>query len=790
MLHVYKASAGSGKTYTLTRFYLKICFDHPKDPAYFRHILTMTFTNAATAEMKMRILEELKLLAFKPEKAEHLEYLMDGTGLSEMEIGRLAEQILRAMMEYYSSFAVTTIDSFFQTVLRLFTRELDIKAGYQVELNTDQVLEKAVGAFLEEMQSDSQGLFWIEAVLEARWEEGKSNSFRNELTGLGKQLFSEGIYEKLHAISPDQLQEIRARIIEQREQYKKDYQAILDAGWAVLEKYELTPESFKYRYSKAHTWLNKYNDLDEIVGEVSEALRKITEAIHNPDKWITKSTKGAERDQMLAALDELYPLLEQSVDFIISELPKYQSFKSLSDNVESFGFLSLLEIYVQRYCEENQRVLISETTALLRKVIDHQMLPFFYERLGERFDHILLDEFQDTSTSQWENLQILVDNAVAQAGGSALIVGDVKQAIYRWRNGDWSILQFKLRQTYEPEGKYEEQSLECNWRSHRKIVEFNNALYGELPHSVAGYFQEEYQFPDKEGHLSPQLAAEIYRDSSQKIDHAVEAKRKGGYVQMDFFLKATKETAAEWGIESEIDKDEQEEEMFAQIKATIADALQRGYRRRDICILVRKSKESKALAEKLMEWQKESGSDSFRFASPEIVRLDQSFSVQLMMAFFRLMQQPKDGVARAEWNQARAYLQNTPNAGLESANLDPELPERLKQAHSQSLWEIAEDLIQEYDLPAQTGEIPFLQEFQDQLLAFAAEEGGHVREWLAFWEENKVYEASVALPEEQDAIRLMTIHKSKGMEFPIVILPFFCSMWPPPARKKSFISLG
>ena len=614
MLHVYKASAGSGKTYTLTRFYLKICFDHPTDPAYFRHILTMTFTNAATAEMKMRILKELKLLAFKPEKAEHLEYLMDGTGLSETEIGRLAEQILRAMMEYYSSFAVTTIDSFFQTVLRLFTRELDIKAGYQVELNTDQVLEKAVEAFLEEMQSDSQGLFWIEAVLEARWEEGKSNSFRNELTGLGKQLFSEGIYEKLHAVSPDQLQEIRARIIEQREQYKKDYQAILDAGWAVLEKYELTPESFSGKSrSKANTWLNTYQELDKIVGDSSEALRKITEAIHEEDKWITKSTKGAERDQMLAALDELYPLMEQSVDFITSELPKYQSFKSLSDTMESFGFLSLLETYVQRYCEENQRVLISETTALLRKVIDHQMLPFFYERLGERFDHILLDEFQDTSTSQWENLQILVDNAVAQAGGSALIVGDVKQAIYRWRNGDWSILQFKLRETYEPEGKYEEQSLECNWRSRREIVEFNNALYAELPQSVAENFQEEYQFPDEEGRLSPLLAAEIYKDSGQRIDKAVESKRQGGYVQMDFFLKATKKTAAEWGIESEIDKDEQEEEMFAQIKTTIADALQRGYRRRDICILVRKSRESQAVAEKLMEWQKESGSGQLSF---------------------------------------------------------------------------------------------------------------------------------------------------------------------------------
>ena len=773
MLHVYKASAGSGKTYTLTQFYLKICFDHPEDPAYFRHILTMTFTNAATAEMKARILAELKNLAFSPERAEHLDYLADSTQRSKAAIQSLAEQILRQMMERYSSFSVTTIDSFFQSVLRLFTRELDIKAGYTVELNTDAVLDQAIHAFLEDMHAGHPGLYWIEAVLEKRWEEGKSNSFQSELGGLGRELFNEGIYEKLSTVDPDQLLKIRQNINAECAKYERNYQSILEAGRAVLEKFDLSPDSFSGKSrSKACTWLNTYAELDKIAGDSSEVLRKFTEAIHDPDKWLTKATKGAERDHMLRALDELYPLIEQSVDFILNQLPLYQSYRSLRDNIESFGFLSLLEVYVQQYCEEHKCVLISETTELLRKVIDHQMLPFFYERMGERFDHILLDEFQDTSTSQWENLEILVENAVAQVGGSALIVGDVKQAIYRWRNGDWSILQFELQRKYAPEEKYKENELKFNWRSQKEIVSFNNDLYAELSETVGQHIQEEYQFAEAPGRHSPLLANDVYSGGSQTIHKGQLEQRNGGYVQMDFFLAATKDTASTWGIEPKIEREEQETAMYARIKSVIIDARKRGYNYRDMCILVRKATESKDMAEQLLIWQKESGDGQFPFTSPEIVRLDQSFSVQLIMAFFQLMQDRHHGVARAEWNQALSYLQEGLEAGLETAELDPDLTDLLNQAHSQSLWEIAETLIQRYELSAHEGEIPFLQEFQDQILEFAAQQGGHVREWLQYWKENNVYKESVVLPEEQDAIRLMTIHKSKGKEFPIVILPF------------------
>jgi ATP-dependent exoDNAse (exonuclease V) beta subunit len=773
MLHVYKASAGSGKTYTLTRFYLKICFEHPEDPAYFRHILTMTFTNAATAEMKLRILKELKLLAFDPDRAEHLTYLVEETGRSEAQIGSLAEQILRAMMEYYSSFAVTTIDSFFQTVLRLFTRELDIKAGYQVELNTDAVLDKAVDAFLDDIESGSPGMYWIEAVLNKRWEAGKSNSFRRELGALGKELFAEGIYEKLAHVPVDALSDIRTQIIKRKNELEQGHQSILERARAVLTKHNLAPDSFSRKSkSKAQSWLVTHTDIDRVVNKYDHVLRILAEGLNDESKWITKKMKGRERQQLLAAFEDLQPLLEETIDFMLNRLPVYQAFKSMSDNIESFAFLSLLDTYVQQYCDENQRVLISETTELLRKVIDYQMLPFFYERLGERYDHILLDEFQDTSTSQWENLEVLVENAVAQAGGSALIVGDVKQAIYRWRNGEWSILQFELKNTYEPEGKYNEKNLGNNWRSSAEIVHFNNQLYSTLPQSIAAAYQEEYQFEAEDGLLRPDILEQVYEGASQEIHEAIREKRRGGYVYLDFFMKGINAAKDKYDVAKDIEKAEQEEAMFGQLRTTIAQVLERGFRRRDICILVRKGSESAEVARRLLDWQGEEGGDRFKFASPEVVRLDQSFSVQLLMAFFRLMRSPRDQVAMAEWRQAQAYLEGETDPS-EAVPPGPEdLNALLEQAHSQSLWEIAEAIIQSYELGAQSGEIPFLQEFQDQLLDFSASEGGHVREWLQYWEDQRIFATSVLLPEQQDAIRLMTIHKSKGKEFPIVILPY------------------
>lgn len=773
MLYVYKASAGSGKTYRLTRRYLQICFQHPEDPAYFRHILTMTFTNAATAEMKGRILDELKKLAFQPDKAEHLDFLKEETKRSEADIQSLAEQILRQMMERYSSFSVTTIDSFFQTVLRLFTRELDIKAGYQVELNTDAVLDKAMDAFLDDIESGSPGMYWIEKVLNKRWEAGKSNSFRRELRALGKELFSEGIYEKLKLISGEELPEIRNEIIKRKNELEQEHQSILDRGRAILKKHGLAPDSFSGKSkSKAQSWLVTHTDIDRVVSKYDHVMRILSEGLNDESKWIAKKHKGKERQELLAAFEDLQPVLEETIDFMLNRLPVYQSFKSMSDNIESFAFLSLLDTYVQQYCEENQRVLISETTELLRKVIDFQMLPFFYERLGERYDHILLDEFQDTSTSQWRNLEVLVENAVAQAGGSALIVGDVKQAIYRWRNGEWSILQSQLKEKYDPEEKYAEENLGDNWRSSKEIVDFNNQIYLELPQLIARAYQDEYQFDPQGGVLLPEILEHVYEGGSQEINPVIRDKRRGGYVHLDFFLKATKQSAKHFDVSKDMEKEEQEEAMFEQLRTTITRAQERGAQLRDICILVRKGTESAEVAKRLLVWQGEEGGDRFKFASPEVVRLDQSFSVQLLMAFFHLMMDPSEKVARAEWQQARAYLERDGDHSEAALTKVEDLDALLEQAHSQSLWEIAEEIIQTYQLGEEDGEIPFLQEFQDQLLEFSASEGGHVREWLSYWEDNRIYAQSVLLPDKQDAIRLMTIHKSKGKEFPVLIVPY------------------
>lgn len=759
MLKVLKASAGSGKTYRLTEFYLLICFQNHEDRFYFRRILAMTFTNDATAEMKERILYALHDLASGKENAAHLEEIMKEVGQNEHWVRRKAGQILDAMMEYYDQFSISTIDSFFQRVLKIFTRELDIEGGYELEMNQGMVLDEAMEVFIDTLQKKNPHLRWVDQVLAQLSENQKGTDFRTKLKKLGQELFKEGVEDHLAQLEQDQLLTFFAKIRALKNAFEEKIKNNQKQVRALLDSVDLTETDFKGGASKSfvNTWLNTYQDIKKAAVEISieDKLKTIQKMPDQKEDWITGYQTGGAKEQ---ALDQIFPELNQLLKDFLWQLEssgrEYLTLREMEKDFPSFGFLTVLESMVQRYCTRERKMLISRTSLLLKKVIQMQLMPFFYEQLGNRYHHILLDEFQDTSVSQWKNLQVLVENAIQTEGNASLIVGDVKQAIYRWRNGDWKILHHQLKEEYEPQGLYQEDPIEFNWRSKAGIVAFNNKLYDSAPAIADDYLQNERV--EEEGGRTFNLTS-IYQGHQQEIPPVRQEKSKGGYIEF-------------WGYRPLKDqKEAQEQDYWTHLKESIIDIIDRGYAKKDICILVRKADHGKELGDKLLEWQQQPfGKKYFTFASNEVLQLNKSYAVQALMAFFQLIQDPKNGAAYGEWVQAMFKLKGEERTDFkEVKSVKETLEEEILHAKSLTLWEISDRVIERFQLGWKKEEIPFLQYFQELIYEFSQKGKGHIKEWVDWWKEEGEQE-NLQLSSGQDAIRIMTIHKSKGLEFPIV----------------------
>jgi ATP-dependent exoDNAse (exonuclease V) beta subunit len=718
----------------------------------------MTFTNAATAEMKDRILRELKYLSEGSDSAEHAGTLKENHGLSTEELQRSASGILRAMMEDYSGFAITTIDSFFQRILRVFTREIGLNQGYEVELDTDKVLERVMDELLADLTVDSPAMYWIEHVLEERWNEGKSNNFRRDLLELGGELFKEGVHQKLAQENLGSLREKGESVYADMENIEGELATIQEEVKGVLDHYGLTFEDFSgKKRSFIGTWLKTYSDPYKIIKKGPEGFRKIlSKNIDEVDLWTAKSAPSDTVRKIESASDEINRLLKTTVQWIDDRLPVYFSLYLIRKKYTSYGFLAILNDYVQSYCQREQKVLLSDTSEMLKEVVRIQIMPFFYERIGERYQHILLDEFQDTSTSQWEVLDALVEELVATGTKDSLVVGDVKQAIYRWRNGNWQILQLGLQQKYEPLEQYQPEQLENNWRSREEIVSFNNELYGDLAELAEGELLKAFSKYGIHQREEVSIIGDIFSGHAQDIHEKMKEARAGGFVCLDGFLEPHKATG--------IEKAEQEVYFFDLIKERIVSLKNRGFSKSDICILVRGGKEALEISEYLLEWQREDN-DTFTFTSPQALELSNSYIVQGIMAFFKLIIGRDEKVARLEWDQA---VEKIPSTELSRAALD----DMLREARAQSLWEIAERVVEQTGWAEVVAELPFLLEFQNQVLQYVDLEQGHIRDWVDFYYDREIFRNSIILPDNQDAIRVMTIHKSKGMEYPVVLLPY------------------
>ncbi|MDR2130214.1 MAG: UvrD-helicase domain-containing protein [Odoribacteraceae bacterium] len=758
-LKIYKASAGSGKTFALTMEFFKIVFASPRE---YRHVLAVTFTNKATGEMKSRVVNELHKLA-RGEASSYKRELADSLHLSDEQLRERANALQTAILHDYGRFSVTTIDRFFQRLLKGFTRELGVFPGYNVELDSGYVLSRAVDRLVERAGEERELGQWIIELMEESVEEGRSWNVKEKIRALGEELFGE-IYklfdERLLQRFADReflntyrlfLNDVISTHEAQLEEYGRQ-------GCRAMEEAGLTPGDFK---RGARGFISLFARVREGAPDTIPATTRAT--VDAPEEWTSKQQQAG----IVARAQEAYPLLNDLLKKIIachdSGNRAYRSARLARGNLYQLGILNDLYREIRHYCEEKGVMLLSDTTHLLNLLIGDNDVSFLFEKCGNFYHHVMIDEFQDTSTLQWANFRPLIANTLA-GGGKALLVGDVKQSIYRWRNGEWRLLAGGVEEEFKTLG-VDQVLLDRNWRSCREIVEFNNLFFRAAARRLAQLFDEE--FGTGENPFSRAITGAYDGLEQQACQEA------SGHVHVRF---------------SPLKRDEEgsDAEIMEHVTATLHEVIERGAMPKDCVILVRTSKEGAFVANYLMEYNKrEDARARIPFVSNDSLLIASSPHVKLIVNVLRYIAEPFDAINHA----ALLYHYFTFVQGGEAGRLDAlfrsirdpgAAGESMPRAASLcrpgvpfpgSLFEGVEEIIERLALGKRAEEVPYLVAFQETVFEYEASNPNSIPLFLEWWEK-EVGKRVLSTSEEVDAVRILTIHKSKGLEFKTVILPF------------------
>ena len=687
MLKILKASAGSGKTYNLAREYIRLLVAQPGADAY-RHVLAVTFTNKATEEMKSRILKELYTLAKTPEKSSYTEYLTKECGISLADLQKRSAIQLSGILHDYSSFAVSTIDRFFQQTLRAFSREIGQFSSYQVQLDRKALQQESVDRVLDNLdEEDSALLNWLtEGAREDLLQSGRF-SLEDRLEKMAESL--KDLPEDLPPFTHESLRTLSAACKNIIESFEKDAEAASQRIHDVITAQGITAEETSHRWLKA------------IYSPADKPSASFFDNAPDPEKWFAK-TKSQLRSKLEGLLEEP---LKQFTELFGNRYKEYVTAKAIMGQIYGLGVADALRSAFAEVQKDNNVISIDDSNTILRGIIDGTDAPFIYEKLGVRFEDFLLDEFQDTAEVQWDNFFPLLKNSEA-TGGSSLVVGDVKQSIYRWRGSDWNLLGSRIGSQF-PDAKTE--ILDGNWRTCREIVEFNNDFFrfaAEKLDAILG--------------LEDSVSA-IYKDVEQKV--------------------CTKETAS--GMVEAVFVDDQLSEVTQSVQALAGRGVPWG----QIAILVRNNREGASVAEALIQ-------SGIPVVSDDSLYVKSSVTVRRLVSQMSLVETPPD----PEKPSAAGYL-----AGL----LEIDVP-----SGYHSLPDLAEELLRSLksaDPKTFEAEIPYVLAFMDYLRDWVSTGNNNLSSFLKSWEEA---EPKISSPESGKSVRVMTVHKSKGLEFPYVIFPF------------------
>jgi ATP-dependent helicase/nuclease subunit A len=730
VLKIYKSSAGSGKTFTLVKEYLKLCLSIPDR---FRYVVAITFTIASAAEMKDRILRALKELS--EGKAEDLRDQLIAEGISPLKLAN-APLLLEKILFNYSLFNIRTIDSFFQKIIRSFNRELDIPSDFEVYINSDEALDYTVDQFLSRSREQPDIHRLLIDYIREKISSSQSWNIRSDLYRISKELLK----DKAHKLPETDLLEIQ-EYIKTLKKLIRDFESEMDAiakGFLFqMEAYGLMVDDFKNKKSGVLSFILKSRK--EI--RKYEPNIRFVDGLNDPTEWYTKTSPNARLIEE-AMLSSLLPQSIRLYETYLNHYKRYTSAREILKTIYTFSVYEELNKMLQEYRNEKNVLLIADFTRLLSDHISNENLEFVYSKIGNRYDHYLIDEFQDTSALQWLSLKPLIENAVSQGAG-CLIVGDSKQAIYRWRGGSIELIEKQVIEIDFP-AHSEKHQLNRNFRSRPTIVDFNNLFFKKVSALFSGD-SAEYS-----------LMQQIFEDSEQQ---SITDTLQGGFAEVNFINKdgRTKETFLEPARRI----------MLEQIRKCIDD----GYTFEDITVLVRDKKSAGDIAGFL-------NNENFPFITQDSLNLDHSPVVRFLLSLLNYLDHPMDDLilsevlflyvsyfypeGAAEDAASKVYL----NFHSSKTILPYKFLGNIEKLCMMQVYEIVEELVHMFSLDVPDA---YLQRFQDAVLEFSLKEKGGIRSFLEWWKKGKF---TVVLPENQDAIRIMTIHKAKGLEFPVVIIPF------------------
>ena len=748
--YVLKSSAGSGKTYALVKYYLQLALQS-ESPYYYKHILAITFTNAAAKEMKERVIERLREFSdakkLEESKKGLFNEIAEALQLQPHELEHRARQCLVHMLHNYGLIAISTIDSFTHKIVRSFARDLRLHPDFNIEMDINAFSEKIVDACLDAIGSDDELTTYLQQFTLENYEDEKGMKVRAALEDVSRQLYNEDAKDVLPTLEHLSLQDFRTL----QQKLKKDI-AVFDekikapalAAIELIRSKNLEISDFAYGKSGAVSVFFKFADDNFEMGT------RFTNPRSSTSRWWSRSgNKDAiERIQELEEQLEAYRSI--MVELFTSDEKKSVEVKRAAVKVVySMGMLARLSTIAQQIKEEENTILINDFQTIINEIVNDSPAPFIYERVGERYNHILFDEFQDTSGMQWNNFLPLIENALSK-GSFNLIVGDGKQAIYRWRNGkaEQFVSLPELLGNHPPERRqalqhnYEKGILSANYRSAKNIISFNNSFF---------------DFVQSDPNMS--FIQKVYEDQAQE-----EKRDRTGYVEVK--ITANKEGSVR-------------DQFIQDIVSNVRSVLDQGYLPGDIAILTRKAgKEAGPIAKALLEV-------GIEVVTRESFLLSNSAKVKLIMAYIRFLCQPDHLYSNVSiWqNLCVLYPEKFELKKLVASytiphdrTLLPDIqrfleayyPSALEIGLLRSPIEIAESTITCFGLTKD----PFVEFLMDHLTRLSTQKDLSLQQVTEWWEERQhtLYTSS---QESNQKVNIMTIHKSKGLQFPVVIYPRF-----------------
>lgn len=754
-LTVYKASAGSGKTFTLSVEYIKLLIN---DPTSFRSTLAVTFTNKATEEMKVRILSQLYGIWKRlPDSKSYIEKIKTDMDVTEEFMAERAGMALHNIVNNYSYFRIETIDSFFQSVLRNLARELDLTANLRVELNDYQIERNAVDDLIDNLSEDDQVLAWIMDYIHENLQDDKNWNVIGQIKKFGENIFREFYKTNSKLLNEKLLEEgffkqYTSKLRSLRNEAEAEIVNEAELFFDILNNNGIDIQDLSYGKSGPAGYFVKIRsgvyDESLITSRVKTAMDN-----GNGDGWVKKT---ADAELKAIASSKLAPALINAEKTRCRNWPIYQSAVLTLRHLNQLRLLNSIENKVRDMNQEANRFLLSDTHTLLHSLIKDSDSPFIFEKIGTRLNNIMIDEFQDTSTVQWQNFKVLLEECMSHSSEQGnLIVGDVKQSIYRWRSGDWRMLNNIEREFSTMRNMLNVKSLDTNYRSSRRVINFNNAFFTQAAEIEYRDLTNGDELQDENTDNSAEQLKKAYSDVEQNVP---DFRKQTGYVSVEL-----------------LPQDDYLEQTLQKTADAVRELLEAGAESSDIAIIVRSNSTIQQLAEYFAETMPD-----VRIVSDEAFRLDSADSVNIIVNAMHCLTHNDDKISRtyiAKAYQIRVLGKDNElvdrllatEDGVNNA-LPKQFADNTPDLLAMPLYELAEKLYDIFGLKNIEGEDAYIYAFYDCLTDYLKNNTADIDKFVEEWDDS-ICSKTIQVNTTQ-GIRLITIHKSKGLEFENVIIPF------------------